>query len=131
MELVQFLRMSSYDHIESLWKQYSGRAQYRRWFLDAVPAIGNHLSLRFLKVKLRELSEFEAAQSVPLALHLIKADREAIAEAKPLLEAVNSAHGSLLRKVTFLAYGSLVYKFCNMENSCPEGALQPLQLSSV
>ncbi|KAM3915622.1 vitellogenin-1-like [Leptodactylus fuscus] len=126
MELVHHLRGSSYDRIESLWKQYSGRIQFRRWFLDAVPAIGNHLSLRFLKVKLRELSEFEAAQSVPLALHLIKADREAIAEAKSLLEAIKSRHDSLLRTVTYLAYGSLVYKFCSREDLCPEDVLQPL-----
>ncbi|XP_044158303.1 vitellogenin-1-like [Bufo gargarizans] len=124
MEMVHLLRVSDYEHLESLWKQYSGRTHYRRWFLDAVPAIGNHLSLRFLKVKLRELSEFEAAQAVPLALHLIKADREAIAEAKSLLEAVKSRRGFLLRKVTYLAYGSLVYKFCSMVDFCPEEALQ-------
>ncbi|XP_073500053.1 vitellogenin-1-like [Phyllobates terribilis] len=126
VELVKLLRLLNYENIVNLWKQFSGRTHYRRWFLDAVPSIGNHLSLRFLKVKLRELSEFEAAQSVPLALHLIKADREAMAEAKSLLEAVKSGHRPLLRKVAYLAYGSLVYKFCSTEDLCPEQALQPL-----
>ncbi|XP_073400966.1 vitellogenin-1-like isoform X2 [Dendrobates tinctorius] len=126
VELVKLLRLSNYENIVNFWKQFSGRIHYRRWFLDALPSIGNHLSLRFLKAKLRELSEFEAAQSVPLALHLITADREAIAEAKSLLEAVTSGHRPLLRKVAYLAYGSLVYKFCSTEDLCPEQALQPL-----
>ncbi|XP_068098161.1 vitellogenin-1-like [Hyperolius riggenbachi] len=98
----------------------------RRWILDALPAIGHHFSLQFLRLKLKDLSEFEAAQAVPLALHLIKADREAIAEAKSLLAAVDSHGGFLLRKVTYLAYGSLVHKFCIMEESCPKEALEPL-----
>ncbi|XP_077133941.1 vitellogenin-1-like isoform X2 [Ranitomeya variabilis] len=126
VELVKLLRLSNYENLVNFWKQFSGRTHYRRWFLDALPSIGNHLSLRLLKVKLRELSELEAAQSVPLALHLIKADGEAIAEAKSLLEAVTSGHRPLLRKVAYLAYGSLVYKFCSTEDLCPEQALQPL-----
>ncbi|KAM5148119.1 vitellogenin-1-like [Mantella aurantiaca] len=126
LELVQHLRMASLEEIEGLWNQYSERQHYRRWILDAIPAIGNHFSLRFLKLKLKELSEFEAAQVVPLALHLIKADREAIAEAKALLQAVNAHSGFQVRKVAYLAYGSLVHKFCNMTEYCSEEALQPL-----
>ncbi|XP_066451116.1 vitellogenin-1-like [Eleutherodactylus coqui] len=126
VDLVHLLRMLNYEDIVSLWKQFSGKPDYRRWFLDAVPSIGNHFSLRFLKVTLRELSEFEAAQSVPLALHLIRADREAIEEAKALLEEVKSGHSPLLHKVTFLAYGSLAAKFCSPEEICPEDVLQPV-----
>ncbi|XP_018415365.1 PREDICTED: vitellogenin-1-like [Nanorana parkeri] len=126
LELVQHLRMASLEEIEGLWKQFSGRDHYRRWLLDAIPAIANHFSLRFLKLKLKELSEFEAAQAVPLALHLIKADREAIAEAQALLEVVNSHSSSLVRKVAYLAYGSLVHKFCSVTEYCSEEALQPL-----
>ncbi|XP_077306519.1 vitellogenin-1-like [Lithobates pipiens] len=126
LQLVQHLRRASLEEIEGLWKRFSGRLHYRRWILDAIPAIGNHFSLRFLKLKLKELSEFEAAQAVPLALHLIKADREAIAEAKALLEAVNAHCGSLVRKVGYLAYGSLVHKFCSQTHYCTEEALQPL-----
>ncbi|XP_073449784.1 vitellogenin-1-like isoform X2 [Aquarana catesbeiana] len=126
MQLVQHLRRASLEEIEGLWKRFSGRLHYRRWILDAIPAIGNHFSLRFLKLKLKELSEFEAAQAVPLALHLIKADREAIAEAKALLEAVNAHCGSLVRKVGYLAYGSLVHKFCSQTHYCTEETLQPL-----
>ncbi|XP_040216576.1 vitellogenin-1-like [Rana temporaria] len=126
LQLVQHLRKASMEEIEGLWESFSGRLHYRRWILDAIPAIGNHFSLRFLKLKLKELSEFEAAQAVPLALHLIKADGEAIAEAKALLEAVNAHCGSLVRKVGYLAYGSLVHKFCSQTQYCTEEALQPL-----
>ncbi|XP_063795645.1 vitellogenin-1-like [Pseudophryne corroboree] len=126
LQLVQHLRMVSFEHMEGIWRSISGRQHYRRWFLDAVPAIGSHLSLQFLKVNIKELTEFEAAQAVPLALHLIKADHDSIAEAKSLLEAVKSQGGSLLRKVTYLAYGSLVHKFCRATDFCSDAALQPL-----
>ncbi|KAM9324668.1 vitellogenin-1-like [Gastrophryne carolinensis] len=126
LELVQYLRTASFEHIEGIWKQFSGRQHYRRWILDAIPAIGNRFSIHFLTLNLKELSEFEAAQALPLALHLVKADHSAIAEAKSLLEAVNSHGSSLLKKVAYLAYGSLVHKFCSVTDYCSEEALQPI-----
>ncbi|XP_053549158.1 LOW QUALITY PROTEIN: vitellogenin-like [Bombina bombina] len=126
IQLVQLLRQASYEVIQAIWKQFSSRPQYRRWILDAIPAIANPLSLRFLKHKIdiKELTEFEAAQTVLMTLHLIKADHEAIAEAKALLAIIKPQQDSILRKVAFLAYGSLVLKNCKTNDLCSEEYLQ-------
>ncbi|XP_053326328.1 vitellogenin-1-like [Spea bombifrons] len=129
VELVYRLRAASYGEIEALWKQFSSKQDYRRWILDAIPAIANPLTLRFLKHKIdeKDLTEFEATQAALLALHLIKANHEALTEAKSLLAVIKSQKMPLLRKVSFLAYGSLVQKICSpRDQPCPEGALQPM-----
>ncbi|KAM4722964.1 vitellogenin-1-like [Rhinophrynus dorsalis] len=100
----------------------------RRWILDAIPALANPLSLRFLKHRIdrKDLTEFETVQAVLLTLHLIKADYEVIIEAKCLVAMIKTQQDSLLRKVAFLSYGSLIQKICRTSELCSKGALQPI-----
>lgn len=52
----------------------------RHWILSAVPAIGTHASIRFLKEKFiaGELTTTEAAQALMVSVHEVTADLEAI-----------------------------------------------------
>ncbi|KAJ1171461.1 hypothetical protein NDU88_003322 [Pleurodeles waltl] len=128
LELVQLLRAATYENIDSVWKQFSSRSEYRRWILDAIPAIGSPMALKFLRhyIKRAELTDFEAAQAVLVGLHLIKADHDAVAEAAMLLKETNARHTPTLYKVTVLTYGSLLQRHCISTDVCTEAALQPL-----
>lgn len=52
----------------------------RHWILNAVPAIGTHAALRFIKEKFlaNELTIAEAAQALLASVHMVTADLEAI-----------------------------------------------------
>lgn len=52
----------------------------RHWMLNAVPAIGTHVALRFLKEKflVGELTIAETAQALLASVHMVTADMEAI-----------------------------------------------------
>lgn len=52
----------------------------RHWILNAVPAIGTHVALRFLKEKFLagELTIAEFAQALVASVHMVTADLEAI-----------------------------------------------------
>lgn len=52
----------------------------RHWILNAVPAIGTHAAVRFLKEKFLagELTIVEAAQAILASVHMVTADTEAI-----------------------------------------------------
>lgn len=52
----------------------------RHWILSAVPAIGTHVAIRFLKEKFiaGELTIAEAAQALMASVHMVTADLEAI-----------------------------------------------------
>ncbi|XP_069498840.1 vitellogenin-like [Ambystoma mexicanum] len=128
LELVQLLRVASYENLDTTWKQFSSRPEYRRWILDAVPAIANPMAIKFLRHKMEaaELTEFEAVQAVLVGLHLIKADHEAVAEAAMLLKMVNSQRDPMLYKVAILTYGSLIQRHCIGSDVCSQTALEPL-----
>lgn len=53
---------------------------FRHWILSAVPAIGTHAALRFIKDKFMadEVTIAEAAQALVAAVHMVTANMEAI-----------------------------------------------------
>lgn len=52
----------------------------RRWILEAVPAIGSHTALRFIKEKFvtGEIEIIEAAPVLISMMHMVTADREVL-----------------------------------------------------
>jgi len=52
----------------------------RHWILNAIPAIGTHVALRFIKEKFHidDISVVEAAQALIGSIHMVTADLEAI-----------------------------------------------------
>ena len=65
----------------------------RHWLLNAVPAIGTHVSLKFIKEKFHidDISVVEAAQALIGSIHMVTADLESI----KLLEVGQPAKWSL------------------------------------
>lgn len=53
---------------------------FRQWILDAIPVIGTHVALRFIKDKFLadELTVVEGAQALVTSVHMVTANTEAI-----------------------------------------------------
>ncbi|XP_030063303.1 vitellogenin-1 [Microcaecilia unicolor] len=128
MKFVQLFRLIDFGILQSIWNQFSSKKEYRPSILDAIPAIANPMAIKFIreKIEMKELTELEAAQALLMGLHLIKADRNALAEATALLTNTHLKPTSLTGKVVRLCYGSLVQRHCANIAACPETALQPL-----
>ncbi|KAG2461603.1 VIT protein, partial [Polypterus senegalus] len=126
--LTQLLRSANHQNIEAIWKQFENRKDFRRWVLDAIPAVGTAYALRFIKEKIQEnaITEMEAAQALITALHLTKADHETMPFAQALANSRHIQQSPVLRKITMLGYGSMVFKFCSLHQSCSDNVLQPL-----
>uniref|UniRef100_A0A8D3DU92 Vitellogenin domain-containing protein n=1 Tax=Scophthalmus maximus TaxID=52904 RepID=A0A8D3DU92_SCOMX len=115
IELIQLLRVARFETIEALWIQFKAKPDYRHWILNAVPAIGTHVALKFIKEKflVGELTIPEAAEALLASVHMVTADLEAI----KLVEA--SHKNPVLREIVLLGYGTLVAKYCAENPTCP------------
>ncbi|XP_073332773.1 vitellogenin-2-like [Pagrus major] len=128
IELIQLLRVARFENIEALWTQYKARPDYRHWILNAVPAIGTHTALRFLKEKflVGELTIAEAAQALLASVHMVTADMEAIKLAEGLAMHHKIQSNPVLREIVMLGYGTLVAKYCAENPTCPAELVKPI-----
>ncbi|KAJ1171297.1 hypothetical protein NDU88_003160 [Pleurodeles waltl] len=128
LQLAQILRAANYENIQAIWKQFADRPQYRRWLLNAIPAVGTIDALKVIKQKIHneELSPREAAQAVTLAVQLTRADHQTLQVAQDLVKVAEHQKSPTVYKAAILAYGSMVNKYCGAHSSCPEEALSPL-----
>nr|AKK31327.1 vitellogenin B [Larimichthys crocea] len=133
IELIQLLRVARFESIETLWAQFKARPDYRRWILNAVPAIGTHAALRFIKEKFLtgELSVAEAAQALIASVHMVTADLEAIKLAEGLAMNHKVQENPVLREVVMLGYGTLVAKYCVENPACPAELVRPIHEIAV
>nr|XP_033772740.1 vitellogenin-1-like [Geotrypetes seraphini] len=100
MKLAQLMPLVDSENLQSIWNRFSSRKECRPWILDAIPAIANPMAIKFIreKIEMKELSELEAAQALLMGLHLIKADRDALAEAKNTNLQVNTLEEKLQKQ---------------------------------
>ncbi|NWV22764.1 VIT2 protein, partial [Origma solitaria] len=128
LELVQLCRTASADTLESIWRQCSDKPRYRRWLLSAVSATGTTEALKFMKSRIRsdDLSYLQALLSVPLALHLTKADERTVPIAADLVTSSRIQKNPALQQLSSLAYSSVVNRYCSQTSICPKEALQPI-----
>ncbi|XP_028259820.1 vitellogenin-2-like isoform X2 [Parambassis ranga] len=128
IELVQLLRVARIESIEALWAQFKARPDHRHWILNAVPAIGTHTALKFIKEKFvaGELTNAEVAQALLASVHLVTADVEAIKVAEALATHQNVQENAVLREIVMLGYGTLVAKFCAENPACPAEFVRPI-----
>ncbi|MBN3313261.1 VIT protein, partial [Atractosteus spatula] len=127
-KLTHLLRIASLQNIEAIWKQFENRHNYRRWILDAIPAVGNLHAFRFLKDKIqnKHITSAEAFQTLMIAMHLLRPDSENMRIAAELVQTHRVQQEPHLHKIAMLGYGSLVYKYCEKHSRCPENILEPL-----
>ncbi|OXB80055.1 UNVERIFIED_CONTAM: hypothetical protein H355_012978 [Colinus virginianus] len=83
LKLMHLFRAANEENYESVWKQFSSRPAYRRYILDLLPAAASHRSLRFLRHKMErhELTNWEMAQTVLMALHSSSPTQDVMEEA--------------------------------------------------
>ncbi|POI35129.1 hypothetical protein CIB84_001119, partial [Bambusicola thoracicus] len=83
LKLIHLLRVANEENYESVWKQFSSRPACRRYILDSLAAAASHRSLRFLRHKMerQELTNWEMAQTVLVALHSSSPTQDVMEEA--------------------------------------------------
>ncbi|KAK5907202.1 hypothetical protein CesoFtcFv8_005079 [Champsocephalus esox] len=128
IELIQLLRVARNESIEVLWTQYKNRADYRHWILNAVPAIGTHVALKFIEEKFLagELTFAEVSSGLLTSVHKVTADFESIKLAKGLAMNAKIQENPILREIAMLGYGTLVAKYCAENPSCPAELVKPI-----
>ncbi|NWU99801.1 VIT2 protein, partial [Upupa epops] len=128
LQLVQFFRIVTLDQIESLWEQFASDLPYRHWFLSAICAAGTTDTIRFLKQKIHyeKLNIWEVAVTLPLAFHFAAPNKETLEVASTFLTCPQIQKTLIHRIIVYLAYGSMVNKYCAQTSFCPNELLQPL-----
>uniref|UniRef100_A0A3P8VY26 Vitellogenin-2-like n=1 Tax=Cynoglossus semilaevis TaxID=244447 RepID=A0A3P8VY26_CYNSE len=117
IELIQLLRVARFETIEALWNQVKAKPDHRHWILNAVPAIGTHEALRFIKEKFLagEVTIAEAAQALLAAVHMVTADMEAIKLAEGLVLNHKIQENPVLLEIVWLA-----------NHACPAKLVRPI-----
>uniref|UniRef100_A0A8C3K926 Phosvitin n=1 Tax=Calidris pygmaea TaxID=425635 RepID=A0A8C3K926_9CHAR len=106
LRMVQLFRIVTLDQIESLWAQFANDLPYRHWFLSAICAAGATDTFRFLKQKIH--------------------DEKLLLFLQTFLTCPQIQKAPTLRIIVYLAYGSMVNKYCAQTSLCPNELLQPL-----
>ncbi|KFP51004.1 Vitellogenin-1, partial [Cathartes aura] len=122
LKLMHLFRAANEENYESVWRQFSSRPAYRRYILDIIPAVASHRALRFLRHKMerQELTNWEAAQTVLVALHSSTPTRDVMEEATLIVKKHCPRSSTVLGKVCHLSYASLCHKQCFSSDSCSE-----------
>ncbi|NXT21335.1 VIT1 protein, partial [Syrrhaptes paradoxus] len=122
LKLLHLFRAANEENYESVWKQFSSRPAYRRYILDIIPAVASHRALRFLRHKMerQEITNWEAAQTVLVALHSSSPTRDVMEEATLIVKKHCPRSSTVLGKVCHLSYASLCHKQCSSSDSCSE-----------
>ncbi|XP_034438303.1 vitellogenin-2-like [Hippoglossus hippoglossus] len=133
IELIQLLRVARFESIEALWTQFKAKPDHRHWLLNAIPAIGTHTALRFIKEKflVGELTIAEVAQALLASVHMVTADLEAIKLVEGLAVNPIIRENPILREIVLLGYGTLVAKYCVENPICPAELVRPIHELAV
>uniref|UniRef100_A0A671N4Y7 Vitellogenin-like n=1 Tax=Sinocyclocheilus anshuiensis TaxID=1608454 RepID=A0A671N4Y7_9TELE len=127
VQLIQLLRFATLENIEAIWAQFKDKPVYRRWLLDALPAVGTPVIVKLLKEKFLagELTIPEFIQALVVALQMVTADLETI-QLTSLALHEKIATIPALREVVMLGYGSMIAKHCVAVPTCPAELLGPI-----
>uniref|UniRef100_A0A8C2GH04 Vitellogenin 2 n=1 Tax=Cyprinus carpio TaxID=7962 RepID=A0A8C2GH04_CYPCA len=128
VQLIQLLRVSTLENIEAIWTQFKNEPAYRRWILDALPAVGTPVIVKFIKEKFLagELTLPEFIQALVVALQMITADLDTIQLTASLAMHEKIAKIPALREVVMLGYGSMIARHCVAVPTCSAELLRPI-----
>ncbi|XP_030640291.1 vitellogenin-like isoform X1 [Chanos chanos] len=128
IQLIQLLRVSTYENLEAIWDQYKNKPMYRRWVMDAIPAVGNSAALRLIKEKFLagELTTAEFAQALLASVHMVVADLDAVNLYSSLALNHKIKEHPVLREAAMLGYGTMIAKYCAAAPNCPAELLRPI-----
>uniref|UniRef100_A0A673LG99 Vitellogenin-like n=1 Tax=Sinocyclocheilus rhinocerous TaxID=307959 RepID=A0A673LG99_9TELE len=128
VQLIQLLRAATPENIEDIWTQFKNEPVYRRWILDALPAVGTPVIVKFIKEKFLtgELTLPEFIQALVVALQMVTADLDTIQLTASLAWHEKLSTIPALREVVMLGYGSLIAKHCVEVPTCSAELLRPI-----
>ncbi|XP_067252448.1 vitellogenin-like [Chanodichthys erythropterus] len=128
VQLIQLLRAATLENIEAIWAQFKDKPVYRRWLLDALPAVGTPVIVKLIKEKFLagELTIPEFIQALVIALQMVTADLDTIQLTASLALHEKIATIPALREVVMLGYGSMIAKHCVEVPTCPAELLRPI-----
>ncbi|XP_067252449.1 vitellogenin-like [Chanodichthys erythropterus] len=128
VQLIQLLRAATLENIEAIWAQFKDKPVYRRWLLDALPAVGTPVIVKLIKEKFLagELTIPEFIQALVVALQMVTADLDTIQLTASLAMHERIATIPALREVVMLGYGSMIAKHCVEVPTCPAELLRPI-----
>ncbi|XP_072517220.1 vitellogenin-like [Salminus brasiliensis] len=128
LQLVQLMRVATFEGVQTIWDQYKTKPVHRRWILDAVPFVGTPVALKFIKEKFHagEFTTAEFTQALVIGLHMANADPAAIQQAAGLALSPKIKAIPAMREVVMLGYGSMVAKHCAEVPSCSADLLKPI-----
>uniref|UniRef100_A0A672PPV0 Vitellogenin-like n=1 Tax=Sinocyclocheilus grahami TaxID=75366 RepID=A0A672PPV0_SINGR len=128
VQLVQLLRAATLENIEDIWTQFKNEPVYRRWILDALPAVGTPVIVKFIKEKFLagELTLPEFIQALVVALQMVTADLDTIQLTASLAWHEKLSTIPALHDVVMLGYGSMIAKHCVEVPTCSAELLGPI-----
>ncbi|XP_067252451.1 vitellogenin [Chanodichthys erythropterus] len=128
IQLIQLMRFASADAVEGIWSQFKTRPNFRKWILDAVPAVGTLAALKFIKkiILADELSIPEFTQVLLAAVHMVTANLDTIKMYSGLALSHKVQETPVLRDVAMLGYGTMINRYCGGALECPVEILKPI-----
>ncbi|XP_063057813.1 vitellogenin-like [Engraulis encrasicolus] len=128
IQLIQVLRVATFENIEAIWTQYHAKPEYRRFILDAIPVVGTSAAVRFIKEQFvaGQITIPETVQILLAAVHMVPADLEIIRLFSTLALHHKVQEQPVLREITMLGYGTMIAKFCAAVPTCPAELLKPI-----
>ncbi|XP_026091760.1 vitellogenin [Carassius auratus] len=127
IQLIQLMRFASLDAIEGIWFQFKTKPNFRKWILDAVPAVGTLAALKFVKKTFLagELSIPEFTEILLATVHMVTANLDTIKIYSGLALSHKVQETPVLRKVAMLGYGTMIARYCSGSLECPVELLKP------
>nr|UPC69856.1 vitellogenin Ao1 [Opsariichthys bidens] len=128
VQLVQLLRVTPLEKIDAIWSQFKDKPVHRRWLLDAIPAVGTPVILKFIKEKFLagKCTTPEFIQALVVALQMVPANLDTIQLTASLAMERKIATIPALREVVMLGHGSVIAKHCVEVPTCPAELLRPI-----
>ncbi|XP_063057816.1 vitellogenin-like isoform X2 [Engraulis encrasicolus] len=128
IQLIQVLRVATFENIEAIWAQFHARPEYRRWILDTIPVVGTPAAVKFIKEKFLtgEISLPETIQILVAAVHMVPADLEVIRIFSSFALHHKVQEQPVLREIAMLGYGTMIAKYCAAVPTCPAELLKPI-----
>ncbi|XP_066503870.1 vitellogenin-like [Hoplias malabaricus] len=128
IQLVQLMRVATFESIRTIWDQHKTKPAYRRWILDTIPVVGTTASVRFLKEKFHadEFAIPEFTQALLVGLHLATANPDTIKITASLALSPKVKAVPVVRDMIMLAYGSMVARYCAEVPTCSADLLKPV-----
>nr|APB93354.1 vitellogenin 3 [Ctenopharyngodon idella] len=128
IQLIQLMRFASVDAVEGIWSQFKTRPNFRKWILDAVPAVGTLAALKFIKkiILADGLSIPEFTQVLLATVHMVTANLDTIKMYSGLALSHKVQETPILRDVAMLGYGTMINRYCSGAPECPVELLKPI-----